>query len=467
MVVRVTVDGMRDLAFLFVACVAAVAIASGVAGSAAAQSGDANVTVYWAADETFENATDIERAIENGTLDAGRAGFHGEPIVVEIDSERLARDMDERDGTTTERFFAVENATFVFAERDFGTMVSPVRVVPGVENTTVYRNGTTVYAVVDTAAAEHRNLGHAETVDDSRVQHGVTMAAVFGYDLNLSRLAQPPEHAPGFEYYADRAWLTAPDLSLPLIPDVNELAVRTFAEPADELELRVTLEDGTIISETAATAEDRPISLDLSDVEPGTEYTLELRFDGHLVEQHDGTVTAPEASVTDVQVVDTTPDAVILNVTAEATHRSTVEVRTDLNVRLDHAWLDPGEGTVSLAVPREEVDESLEVRVATDSYSPMQSYENEEAERPLDLTDVVDESDGDDGTGDGQTGEPPTPTPGPEHSDEDRTDSDGAENGDDDERAGDDDGFGDGLTIVAALVALALVVAIAHRRQRR
>lgn len=461
---------MRDVALLCVVCVAVVAFAFGVAGSAAAESEEANVTVYPAGDKTFENATDIENAV----LEAGAPAYHGELLVIEIESERLADDLDERTGSTTDRFFAVENTTFELVQRGAGPMLAPIRSIPGLENSTVYRNGTTAYVVVDSGALEYRNfVKTVDTIEDSRISNGINMTVVFGYGLEMARTSNPPDDAPEFEFYTNRAWLTAPDRSLPLIPSVNELAVRMYTEPDDSVELRVLLDDGTTISDSVSGEGDLAWSLDLRDVSLGTEYTLELLFDGDVINEYEGTVTAPEASLRNAKVVEATTDEMVVNVTAEVTHPSDVLALTEDGETLTIEKAYPGEQTVSLTVNSANPDyptDKLQIRIEASVFAPMDSYEGDDTELTVDLTDVIDESEVDnvnqtDRTvnGDGQADKTPTPTPASKLGGAGTNDG-GAADGEDDGGAG-DNGFGDGLTVVTTLVALALAVAIARQRQ--
>lgn len=54
----------------------------------------------------FADVGAIETARENGSLKPAERMVVGEILVVEIESTRLERDIDNRTGTTTERFFA-------------------------------------------------------------------------------------------------------------------------------------------------------------------------------------------------------------------------------------------------------------------------------------------------------------------------------------------------------------------------
>ena len=83
------------------------ALLAGPVTTVAANYDDANVSVY-ATDVDLDGAGDIEAAIENDTASTPQNVLIGNSLIVAIDSERLAEEIDEANGpTTTERFFAV------------------------------------------------------------------------------------------------------------------------------------------------------------------------------------------------------------------------------------------------------------------------------------------------------------------------------------------------------------------------
>ena len=158
--------------------------------SGATQTG--NVTLYDAGDATFDDASDVEAAIENGTLDRPDRMVVNETLVVALDSERLADAMAAHDGSTTERFLAAldGDADVRFLEtypppnslRMFATV--------GPENVTVSRNGTTVYAVVDTGDLRFRRAsgdGRTYSVDSF---YEDPIAVSFGFGLPAPRDVQ-------------------------------------------------------------------------------------------------------------------------------------------------------------------------------------------------------------------------------------------------------------------------------------
>lgn len=150
--------------------------------TATAAATDENVTVYRASNVSFESAERIERAIANGTVEPADEVAVGDTLVVAIESKRLVDAMDTANGSTTVRFFTALDGDAEFrivqtnptpeANRKFASM--------GRENVTVHRNGTTVYAVVETGNLTFR---YRRVLRRAQIYGGERFAVQFGYDL--------------------------------------------------------------------------------------------------------------------------------------------------------------------------------------------------------------------------------------------------------------------------------------------
>lgn len=140
------------------------------------------VTVYRSWDATFETRESVETAIANGTLEPAGNVTVGDTLVVVIESERLAETIENRNGSPTSRFFAAlrGDAEFRIIQTNPTTMQNRKVAVLGPENVTAFRNGTSVYAVIDTTELSFIYRRVNRTAD---VYHGNRFAVQFGYDL--------------------------------------------------------------------------------------------------------------------------------------------------------------------------------------------------------------------------------------------------------------------------------------------
>lgn len=162
-------------------------LAASVAPASAATTADAeNVTVYRATDSAYDGADAIRAGIENGTVSSAERIVIGDTLVVGISSQRLAADLDVANGSATNRFFGTldGDAEFRLVQTNMGTH-SPPKVPPiGAENVTVYRNGPTTYALVDTTNLSfHRYLVDKDQYEPDQLRDGDQFAVEFGYDL--------------------------------------------------------------------------------------------------------------------------------------------------------------------------------------------------------------------------------------------------------------------------------------------
>lgn len=191
------------------------------------------VTVYRAWDATFETRESVEAAIANGTLESADTVTVGDTLVVVIESERLAETMANRSGSTTSRFFAALRGDAEL--RIIQTNPTPQKnrkvAVLGRENVTAFRNGTTVYAVVDTDELRFR---YREANVTAEVFPENRFAVQFGYDLpdDWSRATVP--ESPIIEFQPRSALMTVtptPTASPTATPTVTPSETPTETTP--------------------------------------------------------------------------------------------------------------------------------------------------------------------------------------------------------------------------------------------
>ena len=157
----------------------ALTVAPPAAG--ALQDGE-NVTVYRTSNVSFESTGAIEVAIANGTVGPADTVALGDALVVAIESERLAETMNATNGSTTARFFTAldGDAEFRIVQTNPTPQANRKSALMGRENVTVHRNGTTVYAVVETGDLAFR---HRRVHRPAEIHGGERFAVQFGYDL--------------------------------------------------------------------------------------------------------------------------------------------------------------------------------------------------------------------------------------------------------------------------------------------
>jgi len=148
------------------------------------QTGNATVTLYDAGDATFDGAGDVEAAIENGQLDHPDAMVVGETLVAVIESDRLASAMDDRDGSTTEQFLDVlaGDGGFYLVQTNNEPMVTRTFTTVGPANLTAYRDGSTVYVLLDTGTLTFRKSLNDTATRRVESLHDDRFAVSFGFD---------------------------------------------------------------------------------------------------------------------------------------------------------------------------------------------------------------------------------------------------------------------------------------------
>jgi hypothetical protein len=318
--------------------------ATGAVVAAPSAAGDVeNVSLYVSEGE-FDDAAGVETAIADGTLEPADRMVVGETLVVAITSERLEADLSARNGTTTERFFDVlaGDAYFGLVGQNANPNVARKAISPDPANTTVSRNGSTTYLSFET---EELDVGYFPPWEDSgsgaTLYEGDRFAVLFGYDAN--DLYRGPQVSLFYEAaaFVDPAGVVAPE-------QVTG-TVRTFVPPEDDLTVRTIFENGSTTTTRVSvnSSSSTEYSLDFRGVSPKTAYTLELVYDGNVVDRHEGTVREPEATLWDADVAAVEGGSVDARVTlvATLTHGGTVVVRDGFGARVGSTTVPPGEAT--------------------------------------------------------------------------------------------------------------------------
>lgn len=316
----------------------------------------ATVTLYHAANVSFDDAADVEAAIADGTLEPADQVVVGERLVVAIDSDRLAESMAAGDGSTTERFLdALRGDAALRIDQTNPTPERPRKVAAvGRENVTAYRAGTTTYAVVDTGALELRYRGEAGK--PAPLRDGDRFAVTFGYGLEEGDVS-----GPAFGLYTAAAAVHTLDGNEPLAPEVVNLSVTVNVDPDEAVVARLTIGGNRTVTapvESVSWTGFQGVSIDLRGVEPGTAYVLELVHDGTVVDRYEGTVLQPRARMTNVtltevetehlvtrsgqRVTETITDHAAVNATVTLSHGGQVLVFDESCERVGTEWVEPG-----------------------------------------------------------------------------------------------------------------------------
>lgn len=384
---------MRVPVLLCTSAISLIAVLGLVALPTVAASDAANVTLYRATDVDLDGVDAVEAAIGNGTIEPPDEVVAGETLVVAIDSERLAADLDSREGSTTDRFFeaTADDADLRFVQTQATTPPSrPQKIVTiGPENATVYRNDTTTYVLVDTASID---FNYSYQNEPAELRDGDAFAVTFGYDLDGF-----PTDGPSFDMYTTRAeFFSSSSLFDRLPPEVVNRSVTVNVEPDESLLARATLDGNRTITapvESVEWSSSPVVSLDVRDVEPGTEYAVELIHDGKIVDRHEGTVRTPRATVTNVEVVEV-DGWTSVRVTAALSHGGEVRVLNDAGDVLGADRLDadgrsitPGDEANLTIELRGEATETLHVRAVRHDPFGEKYYRGPDAEAIIDFGD--------------------------------------------------------------------------------
>lgn len=351
------------------------------AGHVGAADHDANVTVYRAANATFDDAAAVEAAVADGRLSPADHAVVGETLVVAIDSARLAGALAAHNGTLTERFLAAldGDAQFRIVQLHPDTMVSRKIARVGRANATVLRANETTYVLVDTGALEFGHYDPDGTNRPDQVRDDDLYAAEFGFDLQEPSLGGSYDPAgPSVDFVTTRAeFLDFEDFDR-LPPAQVARSVHVNVPPEESLVVRVTLEGGrTVTAPADAPMTEFPeMSLDLRNATPRTRYTAALVHDGRVVDRLNGTVVERSASFRDPRLTRVDGQSV-LNVTVRLSHGGSVEVLNDeceeLGTRGVHT--DPPGTATRLSIPLDgEVTRGILVRAHQEEYADRALY---------------------------------------------------------------------------------------------
>lgn len=324
---------MRRFALCTVSLLFVCALVAIPAPASAAEPGD-NVTIYHTNESGFDSAVAVESGIDSGSIHRGENMLVNETLILAIESERLASDLDERDGTPTERFFAALDgeATLGALEGQYTpeTKVYDLSITP--RNTSVYRAEETTYVLVDTDTIR----AYDDDGESWKISGHALLNFAFGYNLDDDDPYKWPSvtaYEVPAHFYGEHDRLAAstvrPDLDVQVAPERSA-------------EARLHLGDDE--TRTADVADGRDPTFDLPDVEPGTPYRLELVHDGEIVETQTGQVAELNASIEALRVDDGGDDPV-LKATVDLSHGGTVYARDEGGEYLSGADVAPNEST--------------------------------------------------------------------------------------------------------------------------
>lgn len=357
----------------------------GLGAAGATSTANAEDVALYAATVGLDDADAVESAIANGTADPADEVVAGETLVVAIDSERLASDLDSRNGTTTDRFLdaVAGDADLRIDQTNPGPQRTRKVVRLGRENATAYRTGVTTYVLVETDAVEYRRYRPGEN-DPADLRDGDRFAVTFGYDLDDHEIAGPE-----FDLYATEAEFSQFDSYDPLAPEVVNRSVKVNVDPEDAVVARMTLDGGRTLTDAAGPVDWSGwpgVSLDLRGVEPGTGYALELVHDGEVVDRYNGTVREPDATVHDAEVTEVEGYTAV-NATAELSHGGAVRVLDEEGTELGSAPVDPDTKTDLTVRLRGEATGELRVRAAREEHASAEYYDGPESEATVEFGD--------------------------------------------------------------------------------
>ncbi|QLD89722.1 PGF-CTERM sorting domain-containing protein [Natronomonas salina] len=327
--------------FAALLCLVCVGLAVGTAPAAAA---DGDVSLYQAADDV-DDAADLEAAVADGSAAPAEKLVAGDGLGVVVESDRLASDLENRSGSTTERFFAALDgeADLRVVQADPASDRAAKRTRLGPENATVHRNGSTVYVLADTGGLTFERAGDDDG-EPEPLRDDERYAFTFGYDLD-----ETAADGPAVDLYTTPSEFNTGSTNwfAPLPPEEVRRSVTVNVEPEERHVARITLEDGREVTDAVGPVEwaEKPgVTLDLRDVEPGTDYTLELLHDGEVVDSYEGTVREPEATVTNVSVT-VVNNWTAVNATANLSHGGEVRVVNEDGDRLGWSAVPPSAET--------------------------------------------------------------------------------------------------------------------------
>lgn len=358
---------MRRTALLTIvgALVVLGSVATGSVVADGADDGDGNVTLYRASDVEIDGLEDLERGIADGAIENASAMLVTETLVVKMDDERLSKYYDTNADSTEDFFesFRADGRELRLHQAETTPEQPPLEIPLGTENTTVYRNGSVMYAVVDATITN-------DVWRPDGGEFGVTYGSSIEPESTDNRMrifetkAEIQDHADGEPL---------PTETIRREVDVNIPADRS-------LEARLELGNGetrTAPVESVIWSSESGFAVDLQHVDPGTEYALTLRHDGDVVESYSGEVTPPRAALEIHDVNETIANnrsVRTVTVSAELSHGGGVRA-TDAETSEQYYFttVEPGKNRTQ-TLSTSDIDEPLHIHLEREKRASEQYY---------------------------------------------------------------------------------------------
>jgi hypothetical protein len=357
---------------LLIGCLLIILVSTAAISAQPSDEKPGTLSVYQSGQQDFADGEAVQTAINERSVKPAETVIANNALVVEIEFEQLINALESYNGSTTERFLTAttgnETAIEFRIRQPAGTEGIERIAHLGIDNTTVYRTGQTAYVVVEPDAVTFE-LSHSS--ESTSVDPEGMVYALFGYEgTYISTEFRIVPQAATFEHPS------AADEVVP--PAVIHRPIRIFAPPEDSVRVRATFEDGkSIMVRPNWTPRFRTVdlSLNLSEVAPGTEYTLELLHNGEIVDRRTGTVVKPEATLHEIQLID--DRTMMIRVTLS--HGGTLTVRDDGGQVIAEQNVSSGNETELLIPLPDDLRPPIHVSSAGNSQSDIQMYPKESA----------------------------------------------------------------------------------------
>ena len=357
---------------LLIGCLLIILVSTAAISAQPSNEKPGTLSVYQSGQQDFADGEAVQTAINERSVKPAETVIANNALVVEIESEQLINALESYNGSTTERFLTAttgnETAIEFRIRQPAGTEGIERIAHLGIDNTTVYRTGQTAYVVVEPDAVTFE-LSHSS--ESTSVDPEGMVYALFGYQgTYVSTEFRIVPQAATFEHPS------AADEVVP--PAVIHRPIRIFAPPEDSVRVRATFEDGkSIMVRPNWTPRFRTVdlSLNLSEVAPGTEYTLELLHNGEIVDRRTGTVVKPEATLHEIQLID---DGTMM-IRVALSHGGTLTVRDDGGQVIAEQNVSSGNETELLIPLPDDLRPPIHVSSAGNSQSDIQMYPKESA----------------------------------------------------------------------------------------
>lgn len=357
---------------LLIGCLLIILVSTAAISAQPSNEKPGTLSVYQSGQQDFADGEAVQTAINERSVKPAETVIANNALVVEIESEQLINALESYNGSTTERFLTAttgnETAIEFRIRQPAGTEGIERIAHLGIDNTTVYRTGQTAYVVVEPDAVTFE-LSHSS--ESTSVDPEGMVYALFGYQgTYVSTEFRIVPQAATFEHPS------AADEVVP--PAVIHRPIRIFAPPEDSVRVRATFEDGkSIMVRPNWTPRFRTVdlSLNLSEVAPGTEYTLELLHNGEIVDRRTGTVVKPEATLHEIQLID---DGTMM-IRVALSHGGTLTVRDDGGQVIAEQNVSSGNETELLIPLPDDLRPPIHVSSAGNSQSDIQMYPEESA----------------------------------------------------------------------------------------